>query len=93
MGKTRSPPVESHAGLNNERYLGEHICERRYAIRNKTGNQSIFVRNKAIPTRAREQRCESMLPLDVFDKNGTGSDISLVYLGDVFSFHLQARAW
>ena len=39
-------------GLKNERYLGEHICERRYAIRNETGNQT--VRNKAIPTRVRE---------------------------------------
>ena len=38
----------------NERSFGQPMCLRRYAIRNKTGNQKSFVRNKAIPSRARE---------------------------------------
>ena len=28
--------------IENDRYLGEHMCERRYAMRNETGNQRIF---------------------------------------------------
>ena len=38
-----------------KRSLGEPMCPCRYAVRNKTGNQKKkIVRNKAIPSRARE---------------------------------------
>ena len=42
--------------IYNERSFGEPMCLCKYAIRNTTGNQKKkkIVRNKAIPSRARE---------------------------------------
>ena len=44
----------SELAIFQERSFGKPKCLLRYTIRNKTGNQKNFVRNKAIPLRARE---------------------------------------